>query len=72
MDSSAKAIEAHRDREAYAKAMIDGNHVRAFRIEQKYGFDGYTPELVSIGLSAISEGKDGDEAIEKHLQGDDE
>jgi len=53
--------------EQYWQAMVEGNTQRCYAIEKVYGLDGYTPELVSIGLVAIEKGIDPGEAIDKYL-----
>ena len=55
------------DREAYAKAMIAGNYELAYRIEQMHGLDGYPPELVCIGLTALANGEDVEAAISRYI-----
>ena len=54
----------------YVRAMIDGNHDMLMRIEQKHDLFGYPPEIVSIGLRAIDEGKDAHEAIALYIAGE--
>lgn len=61
--------QAKTDRAAYARHMLAGNTDAACEIEQRYSLYGYTPELVSIGLSAAAEGRDVDEAIEDYIDG---
>lgn len=55
----------------YARAMRNGIHSTLVAIEQKHGLYGYPPELVSIGLKAIDEGLDPDDAISAAYTGDD-
>lgn len=38
------------------------------RIEQDAGLFGYPPELVSVGLKAIDDGRDPDEAIAAYME----
>ena len=62
--------QAAQDYALYGKALarFDG-HMTCLRIEQKYGLDGYPPELVSVGLRAAAEGKDPHEAVESYIEG---
>ena len=57
------------DAQAYAAAMLRGDCDACSRIEQRHDMYGYPPEIVSLGLNAIAEGKDGHAAIEAHLYG---
>lgn len=61
---------ATHDLAAYGRAMarFDG-HSDCYRIEQKYGLDGYPPELVCVGLRAAAEGRDAHEAVEAYIAG---
>ena len=53
----------------YHKAMRDtGGIYRCIRIEQTEGLLGYSPELVSVGLKAIDEGKDVDAEIAAYME----
>lgn len=54
----------------YTEAMIAGQHVRCAHIEQCHDMYGYPPEIVSIGLAAIDDGKDGHEAIDAYINGE--
>lgn len=56
------------DLEDYAKAMVRGDHAKCVQIEEKHDLFGYSPELVSVGLRAIAEGKDAHAAIERHIR----
>jgi len=56
----------------YAKAMIKGDALKCFHIEQDNGLAGYPPELVSVALKAIDEGRDPDEALADYMDGNDE
>lgn len=56
------------DAETYFKAMASGNHATCIRIEERHGLYGYPPEIVSVGLNAVAEGKDAHEAIEAYMQ----
>jgi hypothetical protein len=38
------------------------------RIEQDYSLLGYPPEIVSVGLKAIDEGRDAHDAIDAYLE----
>lgn len=53
--------------QAYFKAMLANNTDACARIEQKYDLYGYPPELVSVGLRAVDEGKDPEEAVAAYL-----
>jgi hypothetical protein len=48
-------------------AMVAGQDRVCIAIEQEHGLFGYPPELVSVGLRAIDEGKDADEAIDAYI-----
>ena len=51
----------------YASAMLAGRHSECLRIEQSFCLDGLPPELVSVGLRAIDDGKCADAAISKYV-----
>lgn len=51
----------------YSKAMRDGNCEKCLRIEAYHNLEGYTPELVSVGLRALGEGKDAHLAIAEYM-----
>ena len=70
--SKPNAAQARIDREAYVKAMISGMPGVCYQIEQKYALDGYPPELVCIGLSAASEGKDPEQAVADYIDNRDQ
>lgn len=57
------------DAQAYTAAMLRGDCDTCARIEQRHDMYGYPPEIVSIGLAAIAEGKDGHAAIDTYLYG---
>ena len=59
-------MELHRQ---YAEAMKAGNTDRCIELEQEHGLFGYPPELVTVGLKAIGEGRDVNEAIEAYTRG---
>lgn len=63
-------MSAADDKSAYFKAMIAGNCDACLRIERKYGLEGYSPEVVSVGLDAAVRGKDPEEAIDAYLAGE--
>ena len=63
-------MSAADDKHAYFKAMMSGNCEACLRIERKYGLDGYSPEVVSIGLDAAVRGNDPEEAIDAYLAGE--
>lgn len=54
----------------YHAAMIAGNTDACIRIEQQFGLFGYPPEMVSVGLKAVDEGRDVDAAIEAYVAGE--
>ena len=54
----------------YASAMLAGRHSECLRIEQSFCLDGLPPELVSVGLRAIDEGKCADAAISEYVRND--
>ena len=54
---------------AYIKAMIAGRDIECGRIEQEHGLYGYPPEIVSIGLNAVDEGRDPHAAIDAYVSG---
>lgn len=56
--------------EQYCDAMRHGSLEACIHIEQKTGLLGYSPELVTLGLAAIQEGKDPHEAIEAYVYGE--
>lgn len=56
------------DAETYFRAMRSGSHDTCTRIEERHGLYGYPPELVSVGLQAVADGKDAHEAIDSYLQ----
>lgn len=56
------------DAEVYFKAMIDGRIDICARIEQRHDLYGYPPELVTVGLKAVAEGKDAHEAIDAYMK----
>jgi len=55
--------------QAYAAAMIAGRDAECIAIEKRYDLFGYPPDLVSIGLNAVTEGRDALEAVEAYLDG---
>jgi len=59
-------IDARRDREDYIKYLTAGRTEKCIQIEDRYDLFGYPPELVSIGLTAIVEGKDAHTEIENY------
>ena len=48
--------------------MIDGRIDICARIEQRHDLYGYPPELVTVGLKAVAEGKDAHEAIDAYMK----
>jgi len=56
------------DAEVYFKAMLDGRIDRCARIEQRHDLYAYPPELVTVGLNAVAEGKDAHEAIDAYMK----
>ncbi len=53
----------------YLKAMAECDSSHAYAIECDFGLDGYPPELVLVGLTAIDEGKYPFEAISEYTGG---
>ena len=53
----------------YNQAMIAGNDRLCYKIEQDFEMDGCTPEMVTIGMNALCEGKDHWEAIDEYIYG---
>lgn len=51
----------------YLQATRTGNDRECLKIEQDFGMDGYSPEVVLVGLNALCEGKDHFEAIEDYF-----
>lgn len=60
------------DLEIYSKAMLRGDYDTCARIEDRHGMYGYPPELVTTGLAAIAEGKDGHKAIDAYINGEEQ
>lgn len=58
------------DVQRYVRAMIDSDLDTLIRIEQEHGLFGYPPEIVTIGLRAIADGKDAHEAIDTYIAGE--
>ena len=56
--------------EQYCNAMRYGSPDTCIHIEQKTGLFGYPPELVTLGLAAIRDGKDPHEAIDAYVEGE--
>ena len=54
----------------YNNAMLRGDSRTCYKIEQDFGLDGYSPEVVSVGLYALTQGKDHYEAIDDFLYGE--
>ncbi|MUV13541.1 hypothetical protein [Noviluteimonas gilva] len=54
----------------YINAMVSGNTELCIAIERQTGLFGYPPEIVSIGLRAIDEGRDPDAAIGAYIDGE--
>jgi len=55
-------------RAQYYKAILHGNNDRAYAIEIENGLDGYSPEIVSVGLEAIDFGRDPTIEIKKYIK----
>ena len=53
--------------EVYVKAMLSDRFSECIEIEQRFDLYGYSPEIVCIGLNAIDDGEDPDEAIREYL-----
>lgn len=66
-----RADEARDDLIAYHRALITNRTEIAVRIEQKYDFFGLSPQLVSLGLQAVTEGRDPWAAIEPPMEAND-
>jgi hypothetical protein len=54
----------------YVQAMRNGNTDMCIRIEQNFGVFGYPPEIVSVALKAIDEGKCSLGAVSDYLRGE--
>jgi hypothetical protein len=55
----------------YFEAMRKGQEHVCVRIEQDTGLWGYPPELVSVGLHAIDEGRDAFLAVQDYFNAED-
>lgn len=55
--------------ELYCDAMRHGATEICIQIEQETELFGYPPELVTLGLAALRDGKDPHEAIETYVAG---
>ena len=62
--------EVEADIKAYARSMIDGDHVAGARIEKKYGLYGATPEYVSTALAQMLDEDLGPEISDDEFAGD--
>lgn len=62
--------EAKADKSAYFKAMMANHTGTCFQIEQKYGLDGYPPEVVSVGLAAACLGENAADAAARYCNPD--
>jgi hypothetical protein len=47
--------------------MIAGHTHRCIAIEKEHGLFGWPPEIVSVGLKAIDEGADPEQAIDDYI-----
>ena len=56
--------------EQYCDAMRRGVHEICIQIELDTGLVGYPPELVTLGLAAMQDGKDPHEAIDAYVEGE--
>lgn len=56
----------------YTNAMLRGDYRTCYKIEQDFGLDGYTPEVVLVGLYALTQGQDHYEAIDEFLYGNED
>lgn len=65
---NAAAMQARADFHNYGRYLATNNLHGCVSIERRHGMFGYPPELVSVGLSALAEGRDADEAIHEHLE----
>lgn len=52
----------------YHRALITHQPLRAYAIEREYGFEGLPPQLVSIGLEAVSNGLCPWDAMEQPME----
>ena len=59
--------QAKIDRDNYYLAMINNDGSMCWDIEERYGLDGYPPELVTVGLNAAVEGEHPEAAIEAYI-----
>lgn len=53
----------------YTKAMVAGYLTQCIAIEKRHDLYGYPPELVSVGLKAVDEGRNPGEAVDLYLEG---
>lgn len=63
-----KRDEARDDLAAYHRALIRGNTELAVRIEKKHDLFGLPPQMVSLGLEAVANGRDPWQAIEQPME----
>lgn len=52
----------------YAAALRRGHTSVCIRIEQAHDLFGYPPEIVSVGLHAIADGRDAEDAIADYME----
>ena len=57
------------DLEQYQAAMLRGDYLTCVYIEEQHDLLGYPPEIVTVGLKAVAEGKNPQAAIENYLNG---
>lgn len=60
--------QARFDLVAYHRCLITNRTAQALAIERRYGLEGLPPQLVSIGLEAVSNGLCPWDAIEQPME----
>ena len=56
------------DLDLYSAAMLRGDYLTCVYIEEEHDLLGYPPEVVTVGLKAVAEGKDPNAAIENYMK----
>lgn len=51
----------------YMEAFKRNDVEACLRIEERHGLDGYPPDLVTVGLRAVDEGRDAQEAVDNWI-----
>lgn len=59
--------QADIDRRSYAKAMIDGHNHICIEIENAYGLQGYSPDIVSSCLNEAAAGRSIDQYLKEFI-----